>query len=411
MYDILLFVGYAFLCIVAPFNEKVRLWLKAQNDNMAGIGKSLRHNESPIVWMHCSSLGEFEQGRPLLEKFKKQHPEFKALITFFSLSGYESCKNYSEAEYICRLPYDTSFNAKKFVNIVNPSLVLWIRYDFWPGHLKELKKRNIPVYLISSSFRKNQIFFKPWGQFFRSALSRFRYIFVQNAESKNLLESIGITNVSAAGDTRFDRVVEIANKQAVYPIIKRFIEVRPVLIAGSSWPKDEVVLADVIDNFPGLKLIIAPHEIDDRHVSDIVRLFERRKAVKYTEADSADVSDCDTLILNTMGMLSSVYGYADVAFIGCGFDDGIHNISEAAVYGIPVVFGPNYQKFEEANDLVALKGAVSINNAEELTAILELWYSDPAIRTEVGDICRQYIKTRSGTTEKILKIIGDLQSP
>ncbi|MDR2563751.1 MAG: 3-deoxy-D-manno-octulosonic acid transferase [Prevotellaceae bacterium] len=404
MYSILLFITYGLLWLASPFSKKIRAWLTMRNGTIKTLAASLSKENQPIVWLHCASLGEFEQGRPILEAFLQRHPQYKALITLYSTSGYEQVKKYHSAHYLALLPLDTCFNARRFVKTVKPQMTLWIRYEFWSNHLKELKRNDYPCYLISATFRKRQIFFYPWGWFFRAILRCFNHIFVQNEASQELLAKINIAS-TVTGDTRFDRVIEIAARSKDYPTVAQFAEGGKTLIAGSSWPSDERVLAEVMREFPDVKLIMVPHEIDEAHIAEIEQRFTYRRTIRYTEAEGKDMKQYDLMIINTIGMLSSIYRYAQVAYIGCGFDDGIHNISEAAVYGIPVVFAPNYHKFEEANDLVAMKGALVIRNAEELIAVIRSLYTDENRRQLLGKICKDYIFANSGTSEKSLNKI------
>ena len=408
MYSILLIITYAALWLVAPFSRKLRRWLLMRNGITKALARSLEAENAPIVWLHCASLGEFEQGRPILEAFIQRHPEYKSLVTLYSISGYEQVSEYRGADYVGLLPLDTSINARKFVKAVKPQMTLWIRYEFWSNHLREIKRRGCPCYLISATFRKRQIFFYPWGGFFRKILRSFSHIFVQNEASRELLATICVDS-TVTGDTRFDRVIEIADKSKDFPIVADFARDAKTLIAGSSWPSDERVLAEVMKEFPDVKLIMVPHEIGEGHVAEIEQRFPYRRIIRYTDARDKDMHDYDLMIVNTIGMLSSIYRYAQVAYIGCGFDDGIHNISEAAVYGVPVVFAPNYHKFEEANDLVALKGALVIRNAEELIAVIRSLYTDETRRQALGKICKDYIFANSGTSEKSLnRIDADL---
>jgi 3-deoxy-D-manno-octulosonic-acid transferase len=352
--------------------------------------------------MHCASLGEFEQGKPLLEAFLKQNPEYKSMVTFFSPSGLIPSREYN-ADIIAYIPWDSCHNAKKFLDEVNPSIVFWVKYDYWKNHLIQIKKRNIPCYLISATFRPRQYFFNPALKWL-SPLRYFTHLFVQTEQSKQLLANVGIHNVTVSGDTRFDRVCEIASKSIVFPVIERFIHSsQKVLIAGSSWPKDEMIIADAIKQIPDLKLILVPHEINPERIDLSKEIFSFCKTLRYTHAASENLEEANVLIVDTIGILSSIYRYAQVAYIGCGFDKGIHNTLEAAVYGIPVIFGPKYSKFEEAQKLVADGGAKSINNDKELYAILNLWFNDNKERETRGKICADYVKNNSGTTEKILQ--------
>jgi 3-deoxy-D-manno-octulosonic-acid transferase len=352
--------------------------------------------------MHCASLGEFEQGKPLLETFLKQHPEYKSLVTFFSPSGFIPSQQY-KADIIAYIPLDTCHNAKKFLDVVNPSIVFWIKYDYWKNHLIQLKKRNIPCYLVSATFRPNQYFFKPALRWL-SPLQYFTRLFVQTEQSKQLLVAVGITNVTVTGDTRFDRVCKIASKNVNFPVVERFTQSsQKTLIAGSSWQKDEIIIAEAIKHIPDIKLILVPHEINPERIESSEQIFSFLKTVRYTQAGEGNLEEANVLIVDTIGILSAIYRYADAAYIGCGFDNGIHNTLEAAVYGIPVTFGPKYDKFEEAKELIAAGGATPINNADELRTVLTLWFNgDNRERERQGKICACYVERHSGITEKIL---------
>jgi 3-deoxy-D-manno-octulosonic-acid transferase len=351
--------------------------------------------------MHCASLGEFEQGKPLLEAFLKQHPEYKSMVTFFSPSGFIPSQKY-KADIIAYIPWDTCHNAKKFLDITKPSIVFWIKYDYWKNHLIQIKKRNIPCYLISATFRPEQYFFRPILKGL-SPLQYFTHLFVQTEQSKILLATVGINNVTVTGDTRFDRVCKIASKNVNFPIIERFTHSsQKVLIAGSSWPKDETIIAEAIKQIPDIKLILVPHEINPDRIESSEQTFSFCKTLRYTKAESGNPEEANVLIVDTIGILAIIYRYAQAAYIGCGFDNGIHNTLEAAVYGIPVTFGAKYNKFEEAKELVAAGGATPINNAAELYALLTLWFNGDKEREKQGKICAEYVERNAGITEKIL---------
>jgi 3-deoxy-D-manno-octulosonic-acid transferase len=403
MYTISACLIYLLACAAYPFNRKIREWMKGQCGNIGKIRKLRQNDKAPLVWMHCASLGEFEQGKPLLETFLKQNPEYKSLVTFFSPSGYIPSQGY-KADIIAYIPWDTCFNAKKFLDTVNPSIVFWIKYDYWKNHLKQIKKRNIPCYLISANFRPNQYFFKPVLKWL-SPLHYFTRLFVQTEQSRQLLSATGINNVTVTGDTRFDRVRKIASQDFSFPIVEQFVNSsHKVLIIGSSWQKDEVIIAEAIRQMPDIKLIIAPHEINPDRIDSLKETFSFRKILRYSQADTENPEEANVLIVDIIGILSTIYRYADAAYIGCGFDHGIHNTLEAAVYGIPVTFGPKHDKFEEAKDLIALGGATPINNAEELQSLLKVWFNDDNERKKQGKICANYVENNSGTTEKILEI-------
>jgi 3-deoxy-D-manno-octulosonic-acid transferase len=325
------------------------------------------------------------------------------MVTFFSPSGFVPSQTY-KADIIAYIPWDTACNAKRFLDAAKPSVVFWIKYDYWKNHLAQIKKRNIPCYLISATFRPNQYFFRPVLRWL-SPLRYFTRLFVQTGQSKQLLAAVGINNVTVTGDTRFDRVCKIASQNVSFSVVERFAaSSQKVLIAGSSWPKDEIIIAEAIRQIPDIKLILVPHEINPERIASSEQIFSFCRTLRYTQAESGNPEEADVLIVDTIGILSIIYRYADAAYIGCGFDNGIHNTLEAAVYGIPVTFGAKYDKFEEAKELVAVGGATPINNAEELYALLNLWFNgDNRERKRQGEICTEYVKRNSGITEKILR--------
>ena len=362
------------------------------------------------IWFHASSLGEFEQGRPMIEKIKAEHPEYKVLLTFFSPSGYEVRKNYKGADVICYLPFDTPFRVKKFLNLANPAIAIFIKYEFWGNYLRELRKRGIPVYIISAIFRPDQLFFQWFGKPYRKMLSYFNHLFVQDERSMKLLNEFGITNVTVTGDTRFDRVLDVRKQARELPFIERFLESkegkRPiVMVAGSSWPQDEAIFIPYFHEHPEMKLIIAPHEIHREHLLSIEAML-KRPSVRLSEAHEDDLADKDCLIIDSFGLLSSIYRYGQIAYIGGGFGVGIHNTLEAAVYGIPVIFGPKYQKFMEAVQLLEAKGAYSIKDYDELKTLLDRFLTDEVFLRETGTNAGYYVTSNAGATEKIMHMIN-----
>ena len=362
------------------------------------------------IWFHASSLGEFEQGRPMIEKIKAEHPEYKVLLTFFSPSGYEVRKNYKGADVICYLPFDTPFRVKKFLNLANPAIAIFIKYEFWGNYLRELRKRGIPVYIISAIFRPDQLFFQWFGKPYRKMLSYFNHLFVQDERSMKLLNEFGITNVTVTGDTRFDRVLDVRKQARELPFIERFLESkegkRPiVMVAGSSWPQDEAIFIPYFHEHPEMKLIIAPHEIHREHLLSIEAML-KRPSVRLSEAHEDDLADKDCLIIDSFGLLSSIYRYGQIAYIGGGFGVGIHNTLEAAVYGIPVIFGPKYQKFMEAMQLIEAGGAYSIKDYNELKTLLDRLLTDEAFLKKTGTNAGNYVIGNSGATEKVLHMIN-----
>ncbi|MGM0407420.1 MAG: 3-deoxy-D-manno-octulosonic acid transferase [Bacteroidota bacterium] len=403
---------YYFLILSASlFNPKARLWIKGRKKLFKRIASQINPGEK-TVWFHCASLGEFEQGRPLIEAFKKNYPEYKILLTFYSPSGYEIRKNYEHADYIFYLPLDTPGNASKFLDIVSPELIFFIKYEFWYFFLVEINKRKIPLYLVSGIFRKEQRFFKPYGKRSKRMLGCFNHFFVQNQQSKKLLHSINLSNVTVTGDTRFDRVYTIAKESKNLALIDKFKNNEEILIAGSSWkPDEEIIIKYFNQTSHQFKLIVAPHEVHSENIDRIVNLFGANKnVVKYSEANIDHIENADVLIIDCIGLLSSLYKYGEIAFIGGGFGKGIHNILEAATFGLPIIFGPNYQKFQEAVDLIQLGGAVCIHNYQDMENILNQLFNDKALLKKKGQIAAEFVEQKRGATNKILnKIIEVLK--
>lgn len=358
--------------------------------------------KSKVIWFHCASLGEFEQGRPIIEKCRREIKDSKVLVTFFSPSGYEVRKNYAEADAVVYLPLDTKSNAKRFLDIVKPSVAVFVKYEFWPNILKELENRNIKTLLVSGIFRENQPFFKWYGKWIVSSLQSFDHFFVQNDTSKELLRRLGFTNVTISGDTRFDRVYQVTNQKIDLEKIARFKGDTTVLVAGSTWPKDEELLVKFINDSPSRKqkYIIAPHNI---HAESIVKLKNsiNKNTLLYSEIDSAEPTNFEVLIIDSIGLLSKIYYYADIAFVGGGFGTGLHNILEPATFSVPIIIGPDYEKFNEAKDLVSLKACLVIRNIEELNTTLSALFINKKERTEKGELSRKYILENIGATEII----------
>ncbi|NDV54407.1 3-deoxy-D-manno-octulosonic acid transferase [Parabacteroides sp. 52] len=365
--------------------------------------------KAKYIWFHASSLGEFEQGRPMIEKIKADYPEYKILLTFFSPSGYEVRKNYAGADIICYLPFDTPYKVKKFLNLANPVMAIFIKYEFWANYLGELKKRGIPVYIVSAIFRREQLFFKWYGKSYRRILHCFDRLFVQDNSSKELLEQYGINQVTVTGDTRFDRVWDVYKQRREIPEIESFRtntkgEKLPVLIAGSSWPQDEELFITYFNERKDLKLIIAPHEIHREHLMHIESLL-KRPSVRLSEMLEKDSAHNDCIIVDSFGLLSSIYRYGDIAYIGGGFGAGIHNTLEAAVYGIPVLFGPTYHKFKEAKDLIAVGGGFSVASQEELDEKMNNFLSYQDLLQTAGKAAGDFVENNIGATEKIVKVL------
>ncbi|RXQ92989.1 3-deoxy-D-manno-octulosonic acid transferase [Ancylomarina salipaludis] len=403
-YNLSIFFYTLLVRFASLFNPKAKQWLDGRKSILAKIEAAVK-GESNLVWFHSASLGEFEQGRPVIEAFKKKHPDYKIVLTFFSPSGYEIRKNYGDVDFVFYLPVDTKRNAKAFIRLINPKMVFFIKYEFWYHYLNELRKNEVPTYIFSTIFRPKQIFFKPYGGLYRKILNAFTHFFVQNQESIDLLKGIGFENVSLAGDTRFDRVYSIAKQATVLPQLEDFAQGRPVMIAGSTWPKDEEHIIKYINaSKTDYKYIIAAHEVDENHISNIVSAIEK-PYVRFTNATKAEIDAAEVLVVDCIGVLSSLYRYGDISYIGGGFGRGIHNTLEAACYGMPVIFGPNYHKFKEAKDLIALGGAHSYENYEELNSLFDFYHDDVDARKKSGASSKNYVDEMRGATDKILYTI------
>lgn len=390
----------AFIFIASFFNAKARLLRKGQKNAFALLKEKVDPTAN-YVWFHAASLGEFEQGRPVIEQFKREKPDTKILLTFFSPSGYEIRKNYEGADIVSYLPLDTPVNARRFMKLVRPSKAIFIKYEFWPNYLLALKAAKVPVYSISAIFRPDQVFFKGYGKWYLNLLNTFNHIFVQDKVSLELLEQYGIKKGSVCGDTRFDRVYDLFKKAKQLPLIEEFVgSAEKVIVAGSTWPKDEELLVRYLKLHPDVKLVLVPHEVHYSHISAISHLLDG-KFVRYSEATTDNVKTINCLVVDVIGILSSIYRYANVAYIGGGFGVGIHNTLEAAVYGIPVVFGPTYQKFREARELIAVGGAFPISNYMILEAQIDQLLKDK----QAGKMAGEYVKENTGATELIIKYL------
>lgn len=399
LYNFSIKVYQAGVKLIAGRNAKAAKMVEGHAKTMDILNEKIISGEK-YIWIHVASLGEFEQGRPLIEMIKRENPSRKIVLTFFSPSGYEIRKNYKEADVICYLPFDLPSKVTQFLDIVNPEMAIFVKYEFWGNYLEQLKQRGIPTYLISAIFRDSQVFFKGWGGMFRNMLNCFTHFFVQDENSKKLLKSIGITNVDVCGDTRFDRVTDIMATTKSFPIVENFTKGKFTLIIGSSWQPDEDIIIPYFNSHPEMRLIIAPHEFDAERV-EALKSRITRKCVLYTETNETEATEAYCLILNCFGILSSCYRYAQVAHIGGGFGVGIHNINEAAVYGMPVIFGPKYHKFKEAHDLIAAGGAFSIQSAEEFSAKMNKMLSDKTYLADCGTRAKHYIESQLGATKRI----------
>jgi 3-deoxy-D-manno-octulosonic-acid transferase len=401
-FGIHIFSVLAFL--ISPFKEKARLWVEGRKRWYEKLHEKIIPGEK-YIWIHAASLGEFEQGRPVIESLKKEKPDYKIVLTFFSPSGYEIRKNYQQADIICYLPSDTPGNAKKFIELINPSFVIFVKYEFWNNYISVIHGKNIPLYLISGIFRNGQHFFRWYGSFFRRMLSKFTYIYVQDQDSFILLNGIGIKNVIVAGDTRFDRVKQIAETAREIPQIELFKGDEKLFLVGSSWKPDEEIISEYINLNPDkFKWIFAPHEIDKTNIDRLEKLF-KVKSVRFSEFAPGS-ADARVLIIDNIGMLSSAYRYAYIAAIGGGFGKGIHNILEPACWGIPVMFGPNHKKFREALDLIKENGAKSYESFSSFSEILDKWVVDSEFYLKSAKSAGDYINKNIGATDHIMQEIS-----
>ena len=404
-YNLVIYLYLLGVAIYSRFNEKVRKMWRGEREAFRILREEVDPN-AKYVWFHAASLGEFEQGRPLMEQLRKDHPEYKILLTFFSPSGYEVRKNYEGADIITYLPLDTITNARRFLRTVRPVMAFFIKYEFWYNYLHILKHRNVPVYSVSSIFREDQVFFKWYGRQYGRVLNCFTHFFVQNEISKELLAKIGITNTTVVGDTRFDRVLQIKDAAKQLPVVEAFVKDAPqVFVAGSSWPPDEEIFIKYFNAHKNWKLIIAPHVIGEDHLKQIEKLLEGRKVIRYTEATEENVQNAEVLIINCFGLLSSIYHYGQVAYVGGGFGVGIHNLLEAAVWDVPVFFGPNNQKFQEAQGLKT-SGGFEIKNYEDFASQMDKFTADADYLHEQGCKASHFVKGQSGATGKVLSAVS-----
>lgn len=401
IYNFFIRIYLILILIYSFFNKKAKKWLTGRKNS------NFIFNKEKSIWFHFASLGEFEQGRPVLEKMRLLHPGQTIVITFFSPSGYEVRKNTPLADQVYYLPLDTAGNAAKFIEHINPFLAVFTKYEYWYHYFNELNRRQIPLYVISGIFRHQQVFFKWYGGLHRKMLNFVTHFFVQDEQSQTLLKTIGINNVTVSGDTRFDRVWENAQSPKEIEIVAQFKAGKPVFIGGSTWPKDEELIAALIPLYPGWKFIFAPHEIAETKIQALLKLIPQGKAIRFSQInDLSALPGYQVLIIDNIGMLSSLYQYGDIAFIGGGFGAGIHNILEAAAFGLPVIFGPRYQKFKEARDVVEKRLGFSVINEEELKEVADILISDSAYRTDTGKKLQAYVKANTGATQKFIKLVN-----
>lgn len=414
IYNIVIYFVLWGIAIASLFNEKVRKMWRGEREAFKILKQKVDPN-AKYIWFHAASLGEFEQGRPLMERIRKDYPQYKILLTFYSPSGYEVRKNYEGADIICYMPVDTRLNAIRFLRLVRPVMAFFIKYEFWSNFLHILKHRNIPTYSVSSIFREDQVFFKWYGRNYAGVLKCFTRFFVQNEESKRLLEGIGITAVDVVGDTRFDRVLQIKEAAKHLPICEAFrtgvassqsADVPhhdfKVFVAGSSWPPDENIFIPFFNEHKDWRLLIAPHVIAEEHLKLILSLIKGKKVVRYTQTTPEEAAEADVLIIDCFGLLSSMYNYGDVAYIGGGFGVGIHNTLEAAVWNMPVIFGPNNKKFQEAQGLLKSGGGFEINTYEDFAGLMSSLMNDETFLKQAGDKAGAFVAHLAGATDKVL---------
>lgn len=407
MYQIAIYLFQLGVAVASLFNKKVKTMWQGER-NAFSVLKEKVDPQAKYVWFHAASLGEFEQGRPLMELLRKNHPEYKILLTFFSPSGYEVRKNYQGADIICYLPIDTIGNSRKFLRTIRPCMAFFIKYEFWYNYLHILKHRNVPVYSVSSIFREDQIFFKWYGRQYAYVLKCFSRFFVQNKESKDLLATIGITNVDVVGDTRFDRVLQIKEQAKQLPIVEAFVRGDSpckVFVAGSSWPPDEDIFINFFNEHKDWKLIIAPHVIGEDHLTQILSKL-KRNTIRYTQATPESAAKAECLIVDCFGLLSSIYHYGDVAYVGGGFGVGIHNVLEAAVWDIPVIFGPNNKKFQEAQGLKAAGGGFDISTADDFRQVMSRFMNDQEYLSTAGKNAGAFVQSLAGVTDRVFRLLG-----
>jgi len=406
LYNLTIYIAGFFLKITALFSPKIKLFVEGRKNVFSVLEEKIKANDKTI-WFHSASLGEYEQGLPVIEKIKEKYPSHKIIVTFFSPSGYEVRKNNTVADATIYLPLDTKSNTKRFLKLVHPEFAFFIKYEFWLNYLKELEKSKTPTYLISGIFRDRQMFFKWYGGFYRKALNAFTYFFVQNESSKQKIEAIGFKNVIVSGDTRFDRVNTILERDNTLDYVENFKNNQLTIVIGSSWPKDEALLIEYINQAPeNVKFIIAPHNIKTEQIANLKSQI-KKSTVLFSEKENKDLSNYNVFIIDTIGILTKIYSYGTIAYVGGGFGNpGIHNILEPATFGIPIVIGPNYSNFAEAVSLVELGGCISITNFLELKEILDRLINDPKLLTEKSHICKSFIQNNKGATNTIMKTVS-----
>ncbi len=410
VYTLVIYIYGLLVRVAAHFNAKAGLWADGRDEIFTRLKTALApvdRSRNPVVWFHVSSLGEFEQGRPIIEAYRLNWPDSKILLTFFSPSGYEVRKNYPPADWVFYLPLDTPANARRWMDIVRPSMAVFVKYDFWFNMLNALYQKKIPVYFISVMFRPSQHFFKWYGGWFRRQLDAVTWFFAQNRESAALLEAIGKNNVTVTGDTRFDRVFSIAVNRQSFPLVEQFAGNHQVIICGSTWKEDEAILLPLISALtPAVRFIIAPHDTSPDRIRYILERIEQ-PVVRYSELNAVNAAKPDILLIDSVGILAQLYQYATLAYVGGGFGAGLHNIQEPVTFGVPVFFGPRYHKFREAVDLVALGGAVCVNSRQELETKVKEILEDRTLHRRLSELCSRYVEENRGATGKVMRFLQE----
>lgn len=410
IYNIFVFFYGKAIWLASVFNPKARQWMLGRRNLLEKIALELDH-EAQHIWFHCASSGEFEQGRPVIEKFKADNPGIKVVVTFYSPSGFEMRKNYPLADHVFYMPLDTPFQARRFVEYVNPSMAVFVKYEYWFNHLNALHEKKIPVIFISAIFRKNQMFFKWWGGWFRKQLKKITYFFVQDKTSQTMLYEIDIRNVVVSGDTRFDRVFQISKNPPSFERVEKFIQGSVIFLGGSTWPADDELIVSLINKDTNdIRFILVPHEIHDTYTNKLMQQIEK-PVVKYSSYDEKAFMEAKVLIVDQMGMLSGLYQYASMAYIGGGFGKGIHNILEAATFGMPVVFGPNYKKFAEATELIYYGGAFPVTNKADLEQVYLKLLGNYELLKQSSDVAREYVNMKRGATKTIIVFLNTIFNP
>jgi 3-deoxy-D-manno-octulosonic-acid transferase len=409
IYNLIVVLADFILKIVALFSKKIKLFVEGRKSVFKILSNKIKYYDKTI-WFHAASLGEYEQGLPVMERMKSRFPNHLIVLTFFSPSGYEVRKNNAIADVTVYLPLDTQSNVEQFMKIVRPDMAFFIKYEYWPNYLNALQIREIPTYLISGIFREKQVFFKWYGGFYRKALDAFEHFFVQNSSSKELLLKLGKTNVTVSGDTRFDRVFAILNQNNQLDFIDKFKNNTLTVVVGSSWPKDETLLVNYINSSNNVKFIIAPHNINKDQIADLKNQISKKtilfSSINFNDLDASKLAENDVLIIDTIGILTKIYSYADIAYVGGGFGNpGVHNILEPATFGVPIIIGPNYSHFAEATALVKMNGCISITNQEELNETFDKLIQNPDVRLEKGHICSTFVEMNKNATEIIMNYI------